>query len=387
MDKDILALISRDNSGFSKGQRLIAKYILENYDKAAFMTAGKLGKTVGVSESTVVRFAAELGYDGYPGMRKALQEMIRSRLTSVQRIEAAKDLIDDRNILKAVLSDDIDKLQATLEEIDQESFDRAIDLIMSAKNIYIFASRTSQSLSNFMAFYLNMLRDGVHLVQDNTAAEAYEQLIRIGGGDLFVGFTFPRYSSRSLKVMRFAKDRGAAALALTDSESSPLYGVADVCLFAKSEMVSFVDSLVAPLSLVNAIVIAVAARSRDQLAETFKDLENVWSEYKVFEKIEADAVVIGGGAAGTLCAALAAGRGLDVVLLEPNRMLGRKLRITGKGRCNVTNDCDAREFISAIPGDGRFLQSAIHKFGTSDTKALFEGLALPENRARQQGLS
>ena len=138
MDKDILALISRDNSGFSKGQRLIAKYILENYDKAAFMTAGKLGKTVGVSESTVVRFAAELGYDGYPGMRKALQEMIRSRLTSVQRIEAAKDLIDDRNILKAVLSDDIDKLQATLEEIDQESFDRAIDMIMSAKNIYIF---------------------------------------------------------------------------------------------------------------------------------------------------------------------------------------------------------------------------------------------------------
>ena len=139
MDKDILALISRDNSGFSKGQRLIAKYILENYDKAAFMTAGKLGKTVGVSESTVVRFAAELGYDGYPGMRKALQEMIRSRLTSVQRIEAAKDLIDDRNILKSVLSDDIDKLQATLEEIDQDSFDKAIDMIMSAKNIYIFA--------------------------------------------------------------------------------------------------------------------------------------------------------------------------------------------------------------------------------------------------------
>ena len=192
MDKDILALISRDNSGFSKGQRLIAKYILENYDKAAFMTAGKLGKTVGVSESTVVRFAAELGYDGYPGMRKALQEMIRSRLTSVQRIEAAKDLIDDRNILKAVLSDDIDKLQATLEEIDQESFDRAIDMIMSAKNIYIFASRTSQSLSSFLEFYLNMLRDGVHLVRDNSAAEAYEQLIRIGEGDLFIGFTFPQ---------------------------------------------------------------------------------------------------------------------------------------------------------------------------------------------------
>ena len=286
MDKDILTLISRDNSGFSKGQRLIAKYILENYDKAAFMTAGKLGKTVGVSESTVVRFAAELGFDGYPGMRKALQEMIRSRLTSVQRIEAAKDMLDDKNILKSVLSDDIDKLQTTLEEIDQDSFNRVVDSIIVANEIYIFASRTSRSLADFLAYYLGLLRPGVHLVDDNSAAEAYEQLLRIGEGDLFIGFTFPRYSSRSAKVMGFAKDRGAPTVGLTDGESSPFYGMADVCLFAKSEMVSFVDSLVAPMSLVNALIIAVGARSRGALSETVKKLEQVWSDYKVFENVD-----------------------------------------------------------------------------------------------------
>ena len=286
MDKDILTLISRDNSGFSKGQRLIAKYILENYDKAAFMTAGKLGKTVGVSESTVVRFAAELGYDGYPGMRKALQEMIRSRLTSVQRIEASRDMLDDKNILKAVMSDDIDKLQTTLEEIDQEAFNKVVDSIVAAREIYIFASRTSRSLADFLAYCLGLIRAGVHLVDDNSAAEAYEQLIRIGKGDLFIGFTFPRYSARSAKIMGFAKDHGAATVGLTDSESSPFFGKADVCLFAKSEMVSFVDSLVAPLSLVNALVIAVGSKERDAISDTFKKLEQVWSEYNVFENSE-----------------------------------------------------------------------------------------------------
>ena len=286
MDKDILTLISRDNSGFSKGQRLIAKYILENYDKAAFMTAGKLGKTVGVSESTVVRFAAELGYDGYPGMRKALQEMIRSRLTSVQRIEASRDMLDDKNILKAVMSDDIDKLQTTLEEIDQEAFNKVVDSIVAAREIYRFASRSSRSLADFLAYYLGLIRAGVHLVDDNSAAEAYEQLIRIGKGDLFIGFTFPRYSARSAKIMGFAKDHGAATVGLTDSESSPFFGKADVCLFAKSEMVSFVDSLVAPLSLVNALVIAVGSKERDAISDTFKKLEQVWSEYNVFENSE-----------------------------------------------------------------------------------------------------
>lgn len=234
----------------------------------------------------MVRFAAELGFDGYPGMRKALQEMIRSRLTSVQRIEASRDMLDDRNILKSVLSDDIDKLQSTLEEMDQESFDKVVDSIISAKEIYIFASRTSRSLADFLAYYLGLIRAGVHLVYDNSATEAYEQLLRIGKGDLFIGFTFPRYSSRSVRVMGFAKARGASTVGLTDSENSPFYGMADVCLFAKSEMVSFVDSLVAPMSLVNAIIIAAGSRSRDALSDTFKKLETIWSDYKAFEKAD-----------------------------------------------------------------------------------------------------
>ena len=286
MDKDILSVMLKETSGFSKGQRMIAKYILENYDKAAFMTAGKLGKTVGVSESTVVRFAAELGYDGYPGMRKALQEMIRSRLTSVQRIEVAKDLIDDKNILSSVLNDDVDKLQATLEEIDQESFNRVVDSIIAARKIYISALRTSRILADFMSFYLNLLRDGVYLVQDNGPAEMYEQLMRIGEGDLYIGFTFPRYAARAAKGMAFAKSCGASTVGITDSVNSPFYGVADTCLFAKSEMVSFVDSLVAPLSLVNALVLAAGSRSKDALSDTFKHLERVWSENNVFETSE-----------------------------------------------------------------------------------------------------
>ena len=286
MDKDILAVISKENSGFSKGQRLIARYISENYDKAAFMTAGRLGKTVGVSESTVVRFAAELGYDGYPGMRKALQEMIRSRLTSVQRIEAAKDLVDDRNILKAVLSDDIDNLQTTMEELEPDDFNAAVDAIVSAKRVYIAAMRTSKYLADFMGFYFHMLMENVRVIQDTGASEVYEQLIRMEPGDVFIGFTFPRYSSRAIKAMEYAKSRGATVIGITDGETSPFYGVADICLFAKSEMVSFLDSLVAPMSLVNALIVAVGARERDELADTFKTLESVWSQYEVYERVE-----------------------------------------------------------------------------------------------------
>ncbi|NCB50991.1 MAG: MurR/RpiR family transcriptional regulator [Clostridia bacterium] len=286
MDKDILSVITKENSGFSKGQRLIAKYIVEYYDKAAFMTAGKLGKAVGVSESTVVRFAAELGYDGYPGMRKALQEMIHSRLTSVQRIEAAKDLIDDRNVLKAVLSDDIEKLQTTLEEIDNESFNRAVDTVMNAKHVYISAMRTSKYIAEFFGFYLNMMMGNVHVVCETGAAEVFEELLRIGPGDVFIGFTFPRYSSRAIKAMRFAKSRGAKVIGITDSKTSPYYNVADICLFAKSDMVSFLDSMVAPMSLINALVVAIGIRSREALSDTFKRLENVWAEFEIYEKNE-----------------------------------------------------------------------------------------------------
>ena len=282
MSKDILLLIEENSRGFSKGQRLIARYITENYDKAAFMTAGRLGKTVGVSESTVVRFATELGYDGYPGMRKAMQEMVRSRLTSVQRIAVARDMLDGSNVLKYVMSSDIDKLQSTLEELDRPSFDEAVNAIENAEHLYLVGMRSSAALASFMAFYMNFLVENVRLIHDTTANEVYEQIMHIGPGDVYVGISFPRYSSSSLKAMKFAKSRGATVVALTDNASSPFSAIADICLFAKSDMVSFVDSLVGPMSLINALIVAVAARKQETLAQTFNYLEELWSEYEVF---------------------------------------------------------------------------------------------------------
>jgi DNA-binding MurR/RpiR family transcriptional regulator len=282
MGKDILSLMEENSTSFSKGQRLIARYITENYDKAAFMTAGKLGKTVGVSESTVVRFATELGYDGYPGMRKAMQEMVRSRLTSVQRIAVAKDMLDGSNVLKSVMSSDIEKLQSTLEELDRDSFEAAVSAIENADHLYIVGMRSSTALASFMGFYMNMLVENVRLIHDTTANEVYEQMMHIGPGDVYVGISYPRYSSSSYKVMEFAKNRGATVVALTDNASSPFAGLADIKLYAKSDMVSFLDSLVGPMSLINAIIVAVAARKQETLSQTFDYLEKLWSEYEVF---------------------------------------------------------------------------------------------------------
>ncbi len=286
MEKDLLSILSKESHSFSKGQRNIAKYILNNYDKAAFMTAGRLGKIVGVSESTVVRFAAELGYDGYPGMRKALQEMIRNRLTSVQRMEVAKNMIDDTDIVKSVINSDIQNLQASLEVLNQDSFNECINEIIEAKNVYIVGMRTSTSLAKFLGLYLNLLRDNVHVVHDIAASEVYEQIIRIGEGDLFIGISFPRYSSHSVDAMQFAKKMGAKTIAITDSDASPFNGIADICLHAKSDMVSFLDSLVAPMSLINAIIVAVGLRTHENVAETFEKLERIWLEHDVYEPAE-----------------------------------------------------------------------------------------------------
>ena len=286
MERDILALINKENHKFSKGQRMICRYISENYDKAAFMTAGKLGQTVGVSESTVVRFATELGYDGYPGMRRAMQEMIRNRLTAVQRIEVAKEQIDRGNILDAVLSADMDKLRSTIDEVSKEDFNRAVDEILKAKTIYIVGMRTSTSLSSFLGLYLNLLRSNVSVIHDTAASEVFEQIIRIGEGDLFIAISFPRYSSHTVDAMEFAKKMGAMTAAITDGPASPLNGIADVCLHAKSDMVSFLDSLVAPMSLINAIIIAVGIKNKENLSKTFERLETVWSENKVYEQTQ-----------------------------------------------------------------------------------------------------
>jgi DNA-binding MurR/RpiR family transcriptional regulator len=286
MEKDVLALLKKESAGFSKGQKRIAKYILDKYDKAAFMTAGKLGQTVGVSESTVVRFAAELGYNGYPGMRKALQEMIRNRLTSVQRIEVAKETMSKDNVIETVMCADMEKLQATLDECDVDSFNAAVDALVGAKHVYIVGMRSSTCLANFLGFYLNLLLENVHIIQDTAVSEVYEQLMRMREGDVFVGISYPRYSSRTVKAMKFAKSSGAKAIGITDGESSPFVGVADTLLYAKSDMVSFLDSLVAPLSLINALIVAVGTKTKSDVSATFNRLESIWKDYEVYETVE-----------------------------------------------------------------------------------------------------
>ena len=286
MSKDILALIQSNMSGFSKGQKLIANFILSSYDKAAFMTASRLGKTVNVSESTVVRFAAELGYDGYPAMQKALQEMIRSKLTSIQRIEVSNDRIGQQDILSMVLQADMEKIRMTLEETDRKGFDGAVDAILSARRIYILGVRSAAAIASFLGFYFNLIFENVTLVNTASASEIFEQLLRVREGDVVIGVSFPRYSRRTVKALEFAHDQGATVVAITDSEASPLAGIADHALLAKSDMASFVDSLVAPLSLVNALIVAVSRRKDNDLAATFEALEHIWDEYQVYEKVD-----------------------------------------------------------------------------------------------------
>ena len=283
MAKDILTHIQENMGSFSKGQKLIANFILESYDKAAFMTACKLGKTVNVSESTVVRFAAELGYDGYPSMQKALQEMIRNKLTAIQRIEVSNDRIGDQDIMSMVMQSDIEKIRITLEETDRESFNQAVDTIIAAKRIYILRVRSASALANFMGFYFNYIFDNVLRVDTTSISEVFEQVMRIGPGDVFIGLSFPRYSKRTVQAMQYAKSQGANVIAITDSAVSPLANIADISLLAKSDMASFVDSLVAPLSLVNALIVAVSRKKSDQLESTFGKLEQIWSEYEVYE--------------------------------------------------------------------------------------------------------
>ena len=286
MNRDILTVIQENMSTFSKGQKRIANYILESYDKAAFMTASRLGKTVSVSESTVVRFAAELGYDGYPSMQRSLQKMIRNRLTSVQRIEVSNDRIGDQDLLSSVLQSDIEKIRLTLEEGDRQSFDRAVDAIVSARKIYIMGVRSSASLATFLSFYFNLIFDNVISVAANTASEVFETMLRVGAEDVVIGVSFPRYSSRTVQAMNFARDRGATTIAITDSEASPLAPISNYTLKARSDMASFVDSLVAPLSLVNALLVAVSRKKNDDLAHTFQTLEDIWDEYGVYEKVQ-----------------------------------------------------------------------------------------------------
>ena len=286
MNQDILALIQENMNTFSKGQKRIAAFILDSYDKAAFMTASRLGKKVGVSESTVVRFAAELGYDGYPDMQKSLQKMIRNRLTSVQRIEVTNDRIGDQDLVSMVLQSDMEKIRLTLEELDRSAFDNAVKAIVSAKRIYIIGVRSSAAIASFLGFYFNLIFDNVVNVTAGTASEMFEHLLRVGEDDVVIGVSFPRYSSRTVKAMQFARDQGAVVVAITDSEASPLAPICKYTLKARSDMASFGDSLVAPLSLVNALLVAVSRAKNDDLANTFQTLERIWEDYGVYEKVQ-----------------------------------------------------------------------------------------------------
>ena len=265
----------------SKGQKIIAQYIMKNYDKAAFMTAAKLGEVVGVSESTVVRFAITIGYEGYPQLQKQLQEMVRTKLTTVQRIEMSSDYSNQTSVLKTILKSDIENIRETMEEIDSSAFEQAVRAIIRAKSIYIIGLRSSNTLSEFLGFYLNFVRDNVHVVT-YTIGDIFEQLFRIGKDDLVIGITFPRYSTRTLKAFEYAKSRGANTIAITDSILSPLCTNADYTLIAKSNMESFVDSIVAPMSLLNALIVAVGIKEKQNISDSFARLEDIWNKYNIF---------------------------------------------------------------------------------------------------------
>ena len=282
--KSLLHTLDTGMSGFSKGQKRIATYIKENYDKAAFMTASKLGELAGVSESTVVRFAYELGYDGYPSMQRALQELIRSRLTSTQRIQVADDLLSGQDVLSSVMRSDLDKLRLVADKADRREFDTVVDELVQAKHIYILGVRSSSFVAGYLNFYMHLLLENVTLVQSNAAGEIFEQLFRVGPGDVMLAIRFPRYSRVTLNTTKFALDRGATVLGITDNELSPVYQMASASVLAPSEMISFVDSMVAPMSMVNALLVAVGFRLGKDASATFSELEDIWDAYGVFGK-------------------------------------------------------------------------------------------------------
>ncbi len=284
MKRDLLMTIKNQMPTFSKGQRLIANYILEHYEKAAYMTASRLGGLVGVSESTVVRFASELGFEGYPEFQRALQELIRNMLTSVQRIEVTNSLIGDGDVLEKVLMSDAEKIKRTLEGVDRVSFAEAIQKIVNAKSIYIIGVRSSSSLAGFLNFNLRMVLDNVRFVQTTSGSEMFEQIMHLSKDDTMIAISFPRYSKRIINAVEYAKEVGADVIAITDSRRSPIASYADQLLTAESDMVSYVDSLVAPLSIINAIIVAVARERQESFSEQLKKLETIWDEYDVYNK-------------------------------------------------------------------------------------------------------
>lgn len=287
---ELIIRIESKYAKMSKGQRRLADYVCENYDKAVFLTAARLGEIVGVSESTVVRFATQLGYKGYPGFQKALEELVRNRLNSIQRMEVTYGRITQSEILQTVLQSDIEKIKLTLGGIDHKAFDLAIDTILSARRIYVIGIRSCAPLASFLSFYLNLICDAVIAVDTNSSSEIFEQLIRIGEEDVIIGISFPRYSMRTLKALEFASNRKAKVITLTDSVHSPMNLYSSCNLIARSDMASIVDSLVAPLSVINALVVALCMKKQKEVVATLETLEKIWDEYQVYSGDELNQV-------------------------------------------------------------------------------------------------
>lgn len=283
---ELLINIEEKYANLSKGQKKLADYIQNHYDKAVFLTAAKLGEAVGVSESTVVRFAVQIGYQGYPGFQKALEELVSNRLNSIQRMEAAYGRISQSEILETVLHSDIEKIKLTIESIDQRAFEMAVDTILQARRIYVVGLRSCAPLANFLSFYLHLICDNVISVNTNGSSEIFEQLIRMNEQDVIVGISFPRYSMRTLKALEFASNRNAKVITLTDSVHSPMNLYSSCNLIARSDMASIVDSLVAPLSVINALVVALCMKKQKEVITTLESLEKIWDEYQVYSRDE-----------------------------------------------------------------------------------------------------
>lgn len=282
MDADLIKRIQREYNKLTKGQKLIAEFIINEYDKAAFMTALTLGETVGVSESTVVRFAHYLGYEGYKDLQKQLQEIVKNKLTTVQRLSMVNDYSNKESILKKVMEKDMENIHRTINETDQEAFEKAVNLILNAKSIYILGLRSSSFLAGYLGFYLNFLFESVKVISSGVN-DIFEQLFRAGSEDVIIGISYPRYSKRTLEVLDFCKEKGCKVISITDSLISPAAKYSDITLVATNEMLSFVDSLVAPLSLINALIIALGIEKRQDIRGYFEELERIWKKYNVYD--------------------------------------------------------------------------------------------------------
>lgn len=280
-NNDLLNRIETNYLGLSKGQKRIADYILANYDKVAFMTASSLGDVVGVSESTVVRFANALDYEGYPQLQKALQESIKTKLTTVQRFELSKDQDIGENYLKQIMASDMENIRKTIDAVDEEMIQKSVDALHDARKVYILGLRSSSVLANYLGFYLNFILDNVSIVPSG-ANDLFDHLLNITEEDVLITFSFPRYSKTTYEVVDFAKAQGAKLIGITDSKSSPLVPLSDYYMTAKYNMNTFIDSLVAPMSLVNALIIAVSICEKEKVKNTFSKLERIWDEYKIY---------------------------------------------------------------------------------------------------------